>query len=212
MNVAASTSGVRRTACWCARLFNLAFLVGLSVMWAKSHLVSRGILFPHRAYGPELQVESENGQVYVSVILGWPFEECFRYTCVRYNDDVTGRASLAECHHIKAWHGFALQSRTHVIPPLDPHLMQELRLAADWRANHPAAAGFSVKVYGILVPYWFLFLLSLIPPLRWTARLLANWRHKLTGRCPNCGYNLFASPERCPECGTNVKRTQNGKS
>ena len=57
----------------------------------------------------------------------------------------------------------------------------------------------------VTVPYWFLTLFSLTYPsyagaaeLRRRTRLR---RESRAGRCPACGYDLRATPERCPECG-----------
>ncbi len=45
------------------------------------------------------------------------------------------------------------------------------------------------------------FLFALMPAIyvtwRWSCR-----RNKVLGRCPVCGYDIRASPQRCPECGT----------
>jgi hypothetical protein len=53
----------------------------------------------------------------------------------------------------------------------------------------------------IVVPHWFLATLTaVLPALRLSACRRA--RHPAPGHCPNCGYDLRATPDRCPECGT----------
>jgi hypothetical protein len=56
----------------------------------------------------------------------------------------------------------------------------------------------------ISVEYWSVLLFSALAPLgrlfsKWT-RIKAN--RVAQGLCPNCGYDLRATPDRCPECGT----------
>jgi hypothetical protein len=55
------------------------------------------------------------------------------------------------------------------------------------------------------VPYWFPVLcLSSLPAMhgvRLVRHFLRARRRRLTGLCPQCGYDCRATPERCPECG-----------
>jgi hypothetical protein len=50
---------------------------------------------------------------------------------------------------------------------------------------------------------WLLAYFTVAIPLSWRficlARRRGNWTK--TGLCPNCGYDLRATPDRCPECG-----------
>jgi len=53
----------------------------------------------------------------------------------------------------------------------------------------------------VRVPWWSLLLAAAVAP---TSRLIAAARQRRRtrrGRCPSCGYDLRATPERCPECG-----------
>jgi len=54
------------------------------------------------------------------------------------------------------------------------------------------------------VPIWFpLLLAAFLPAVRGT-RAIRRWRRRRAHAtaCPNCGYDLRATPGRCPECGS----------
>ena len=65
----------------------------------------------------------------------------------------------------------------------------------------------------VVVPHWLLMLaFTLLPAIVVTKRLRARHRRLRAGACPDCGYDLRASPARCPECGRVCKPEPAGAS
>jgi hypothetical protein len=62
----------------------------------------------------------------------------------------------------------------------------------------------SYRVWVIVVPYWFLLLITGLLPLRCVFLMRGRWRREkrlARGQCEHCGYDLRGTPDRCPECG-----------
>jgi hypothetical protein len=55
--------------------------------------------------------------------------------------------------------------------------------------------------YTLAVPYYAITLALLTPLLLWLVRYRRRARATAGLRCPVCGYDLRATPDRCPECG-----------
>jgi hypothetical protein len=51
------------------------------------------------------------------------------------------------------------------------------------------------------IPHAAMLLPPAVLPLLWAWHRRAERRRTSAGRCPSCGYDLRATPERCPECG-----------
>ena len=68
---------------------------------------------------------------------------------------------------------------------------------ADWN-NKIISTGH--PYLSLAVPYWMMALAFMITPLVQIA-VVQRRRPKDFGKCPSCGYDLRATPDRCPECG-----------
>jgi hypothetical protein len=78
-------------------------------------------------------------------------------------------------------------------------------VVADYNGPDQLARTVNYRELSVTTPFWLLVLLSLIPPALWLAARRRRQRLAIAaGMCPQCGYDLRASPDRCPECGTQI--------
>ena len=75
------------------------------------------------------------------------------------------------------------------------------RFGLGYASRSCSAPGVSRAVRHLLVPYWLVTFLTALRPLFQIGRWLMARRRSRRGLCPNCGYDLRATPGRCPECG-----------
>ena len=75
------------------------------------------------------------------------------------------------------------------------------------RVGFPLVGG-GQHITSVLIPFWFLMVLTLMTPLCWLRRWRRQARRVRLGLCLHCGYDLRATPAptgprlpRCPECG-----------
>ena len=74
--------------------------------------------------------------------------------------------------------------------------------AWDMSFGYWAAPAWIVRAREYTIPYWSVALLFGLAPAARLIGILRLRRLTQSGRCPTCGYDLRATPERCPECGT----------
>ena len=74
--------------------------------------------------------------------------------------------------------------------------------------------GYTYSMSTVLIPYWFLILLTSILPALFafrTHRARVREKRSHLGLCQTCGYDLRATPDRCPECGSPIPQITNNK-
>ena len=73
------------------------------------------------------------------------------------------------------------------------------RFAVNWSYKNDLE--FRSTDFDVRCPMWFALLAFALLPSIWMITHFLGRREKVAGHCPDCGYDLCATPDRCPECG-----------
>jgi hypothetical protein len=121
-----------------------------------------------------------------------------------------GEISLSQVDAGPLAHHFTTEWRTTPVSKIDQS-QERLSAQCQWRllgvgvGRHVFWAGEPLKPLTnrvLILPYWLLAVVTSAPPAMRGIRLLRARRRVIHSLCPQCGYDLRATPERCPECGT----------
>jgi hypothetical protein len=92
-----------------------------------------------------------------------------------------------------------------------PHARDVTRLGVryvegDWRLGWRYVGEPPMPFRALVIPLWMPVTLLFVPPGVAALVLIRRVRRRVAGCCPECGYDLRATPERCPECGALPRR------
>ena len=172
-------------------LLSLLLLIITPIVWIRQQSVSDRFAYTAgqtqlRAYG------FRNSLVLAQTPTDQSFSPGYRLATEGYS---------TEAPSTFVFRGVTLQELT------DPnrHVFQLLGLIifADPQYTGPAAATLpAAYATFIAIPYPWLLIVFILPPLIWLLTLLR--RRRKPGCCPQCGYDLRGSKGSCPECGATI--------
>ena len=123
----------------------------------------------------------------------WLFWE-WRWKPVRPQD----RAFFEACEERqrrRGWHGWERLPGLSLLAPVPLTAWEKLGFFHHRTVSKPATRGMTG------IPYWSLAAVALAPPAWPVLARARRARRRRRNLCPECGYDLRASPGRCPECG-----------
>jgi hypothetical protein len=175
-----------------ATVVSLLLCVKAAMMWVRSYGVDRDEdwwFTPHRRAWDLLTVDGrvQFGKLYPGGAVGdGP---------VRSRYSSSGRAVWLYGETVEwEWAGFE-ERRGRLLP--------------EWHVSKGEGPNETYPYRVWFIPFWSVVVASALLPVGWGVPLIwsivrrrQREQRRRTRRCPACGYDLRATPDRCPECGT----------
>jgi hypothetical protein len=173
---------------------SLLLFVVTMILWARSYWMTDHLwLSPRR--GVHYDVSSRPGLILIS------------------RSALTGRTSDIYSDSLDRGPGWSFESSALPKTPVSPFTPEGSHPAWQWLGFDHLAYAQSGRSYGsrtfrrIIFPTWSVALVSALPSIPLLVRIVRRKKWGSAGRCPACGYDLRATPDRCPECGTTAARS-----
>lgn len=80
-------------------------------------------------------------------------------------------------------------------------LVSPLHWRSRWGLAHETSQSPRGRIDAVYVSYPWLFGATVVPAAVWIMLQTRRPRRRVAGTCPNCEYDVRATPDRCPECG-----------
>jgi hypothetical protein len=197
-------AAVRRALLTIAATISFLLLLAVLSLWVRSHFIAEVIYFRPTAAPEEFASPMPNkpGR--------WEFQW-----------HLANSAGKAQIVRRNIGIGEGREAKTWQFRPDDPAALTILTprdpLDVNWRIGpiqyfrsdrrYFTSGQMRAWVWGFMivtVPYWLLAVATAIPPAFFSMRYLRHRKRRRrinAGLCPNCGYDLRATPGACPECG-----------
>lgn len=168
---------------------SLLLFVTICVLWVRSYSLSDHLTW--RRTDGQRGLRTRQGHLALNLLLADHSNQPPSYFALTYQRDVPMSAESE------------LLWRLLVYPDPRDRVVHRERGGFVWYTRRRFDG---VRYVTAIAPFWSLAAVTAVPPLGWTAsRLRSRARRRRRGRqglCPQCGYDLRATPDQCPECGT----------
>jgi hypothetical protein len=200
---------VRRVSIFLAFL-SLLGCIAITVMWRRSYLSREEFAWVgHADFGPRLlRIVSGNGVLGVGYEWG-VFDS--GHGRARWERERADALSDRENEGYPGWRWIVHPRPEDAVGFLDATTFWGRRgFGRKWveevsTGDDPGPFTLRAKGWAVAVPYWLPALVFALPLMGWLTKasvLAARRRRRIRlGLCPNCAYDLRATPGTCPECG-----------